>query len=344
MKKATLLVHLASLSTSTKNNHVQRSSRRSLFVCLGRRRTAMSSDDAEIVRLNVGGSLYTTCRKTLLKDPNSMFPQLLAGGDEAARHEAYSAILADGTLFIDRDGPLFTYVLDYLRSGRLVLSDNFRETARLREEIVFYQLNGMLRLIAPYYNVRYPNKALLTNGTTSAITPTNPVTESGGYITLGYRGTFAFGRDGQADVKFRKLHRILVCGKAALCREVFGDTLNESRDPDREGIERYTSRLYLKHQCLEKACDTLTEKGFKLVATCSSGANGLATPGHSLITSQSGCNQQELMNQRNSGDYEEQRWAHYTEYVFYREPQVNSTLATLGNHALSPITSSSFSI
>lgn len=75
---------------------------------------------------------------------------------------------------------------------------------------------------------------------------------SGGFITLGYRGTFAFGRDGQADVKFRKLLRILVCGKAQLCREVFGDTLNESRDPDREGAERYTSRLYLKHQCLEK--------------------------------------------------------------------------------------------
>ncbi|KAI6184783.1 hypothetical protein M3Y97_00633400 [Aphelenchoides bicaudatus] len=65
-----------------------------------------------------------------------------------------------------------------------------------------------------------------------------------GFITLGYRGTFAFGRDGQADVKFRKLHRILVCGKAQLCREVFGDTLNESRDPDREGAERYTSRLH----------------------------------------------------------------------------------------------------
>lgn len=74
----------------------------------------------------------------------------------------------------------------------------------------------------------------------------------GGFITLGYRGTFAFGRDGQADVKFRKLHRILVCGKVALCREVFADTLNESRDPDREGSERYTSRLYLKHQCLER--------------------------------------------------------------------------------------------
>lgn len=53
-----------------------------------------------------------------------------------------------------------------------------------------------------------------------------------GCITVGYRGSFAFGRDGLADVKFRKLSRILVCGRVTLCRDVFGDTLNESRDPD----------------------------------------------------------------------------------------------------------------
>uniref|UniRef100_A0AC35G0W6 Uncharacterized protein n=1 Tax=Panagrolaimus sp. PS1159 TaxID=55785 RepID=A0AC35G0W6_9BILA len=145
-----------------------------------------------------------------------------------------------------------------------------------------------------------------------------------GFLTLGYRGTFAFGRDGQADVKFRKLHRILVCGKAALCREVFGDTLNESRDPGGEGAERYTSRLYLKHQCFEKACDTLAEKGFKMIASCSSGANGLAPTPHPMIAAQASNTQQDFMNQRNSGDLEEQRWAHYTEYVFYREPQILS--------------------
>ena len=111
-------------------------------------------------------------------------------------------------------------------------------------------------------------------------------------MTIGYRGTFAFGRDGQADVKFRKLHRILVCGKVNLCREVFGDTLNESRDPGGEGAERYTARLYLKHQCLEKACDNLAEKGFKLIASCSSGANGLATPSHSMLSAQASNSQQ----------------------------------------------------
>ena len=36
-----------------------------------------------------------------------------------------------------------------------------------------------------------------------------------GTIVIGYRGTFAFGRDGLADVKFRKLTRILVHGRVS---------------------------------------------------------------------------------------------------------------------------------
>uniref|UniRef100_A0A915ICY7 KCTD8/12/16 H1 domain-containing protein n=1 Tax=Romanomermis culicivorax TaxID=13658 RepID=A0A915ICY7_ROMCU len=93
----------------------------------------------------------------------------------------------------------------------------------------------------------------------SSSTP-DPLLE-GGHVTVGYRGTFAFGRDGKSDVKFRKLNRILICGKAQLCKRVFGDALNESRDPDRGGSNRYTSRLYLKHSNLEWAFDTLTEHG-----------------------------------------------------------------------------------
>ena len=59
----------------------------------------------------------------------------------------------------------------------------------------------------------------------SPTTPTSPrpkptdmtcLPGSAGSIVLGYRGTFAFGRDGMADVCFRKLTRILVHGKVRL--------------------------------------------------------------------------------------------------------------------------------
>lgn len=84
-----------------------------------------------------------------------------------------------------------------------------------------------------------------------------------GYITVGYRGSFAFGSAGLADVKFRKLSRILVHGRVILCRDVFGESLNESRDPDHGESDRYTSRFFLKHSSLEQAFDCLQEAGFK---------------------------------------------------------------------------------
>ncbi|GMT14682.1 hypothetical protein PFISCL1PPCAC_5979, partial [Pristionchus fissidentatus] len=249
--------------------------------------------DPSLISLNVGGVLFSTTRCTLSSYGPSLLSQYIDG------HTSISPslhTLPDGTLFIDRDGAIFSILLNYLRSGRLILPDSFRDLSRLREEAAFYQLPALIHLIP------------------------SPSENGGGYITLGYRGTFAYGRDGQADVKFRKLQRILVHGKASLCREVFGETLNESRDPgDHDSADRYTTRLYLKHQCLEKACDAMSDKGFKLVSTCTSGANGLSS--HQLMSSSlSPGGQNDTMNHhRNSGDLEEQRWAHYTEYVFYRD-------------------------
>ena len=114
----------------------------------------------------------------------------------------------------------------------------------------------------------------------------------GGFISLCVRGTYAFGRDGLADVKFRKLQRILVCGNVAIAREVFGDTLNETRDPDRQ-LQRYTNRFFLKYSQLERAFDQLHAAGFKLITSAAGGA------GYDPET-------------------EETKWNHFTNYVFYR--------------------------
>lgn len=52
---------------------------------------------------------------------------------------------AKGKVFIDRDGVLFRYILDYLRNQNIVLPENFHEKARLRAEAEFFQLEGLLR-------------------------------------------------------------------------------------------------------------------------------------------------------------------------------------------------------
>ncbi|XP_060525099.1 BTB/POZ domain-containing protein KCTD12 [Cylas formicarius] len=230
-----------------------------------------TADFPTVIDLNVGGVFYTTSLKTLTSQEESQLFNLFTGKEPVERD-------AKGRYFLDRDGVLFRYVLDFLRDGTIVLPDCFREKERLKREAEKYQLHALVDAVVGEGRSRPP-----------------------GVITVGYRGSFQFGKDGLADVKFRKLSRILVSGRVALCRDVFGETLNESRDPDHGQSERYTSRFFLKHSFLEQAFDMLIEQGFKMVGSCGSGTAGGAG---------------EL---KPGVDTEENRWNHYNEFVFVRE-------------------------
>lgn len=235
----------------------------------------MSGEKDTVVELNVGGVHYTTTRKTITSDKNSRLSEWFDVNNSSS-----ASLLKDskGRYFLDRDGVLFRFVLDYLRDDVIQLPDGFREKHRLLKEAEYLKLSGLVKCI-------------------QALSDSHPA----GCLTIGYRGSFQFGKDGLADVKFRKLSRILVCGRVALCREVFGDTLNESRDPDHGGIDRYSSRFFLKHCFIEQAFDMLSEKGFRLAGSCGSGTAGSAA---------------EL---KPGVDVEENRWNHYNEFVFIRD-------------------------
>lgn len=224
----------------------------------------------ETLELNVGGVYYTVSASTLAQDPESTLAQLVQS--PTAPRDSKNRV------FVDRDGVLFRYVLDFLRNRKLVLPENFREKDRLAQEAAFYNLPALVDAVQSRK-------------------------KSSGYITIGYRGSFAFGRDGLADVKFRKITRILVCGRVTLCRDVFGETLNESRDPDHGLTDRYTARFFLKHSSIEQAFDMLQEQGFYLTGSCGSGTAG-------------GTSAQDL---KPGVDAEESRWNHYNEFVFCRD-------------------------
>jgi len=248
--------------------------------------SAAAAGGDDVVELNVGGVVYTTSRRTLVQEEDSILAKWFNGSDD-------KSLVRDGQgrYFVDRDGALFRYILDYLRCGQLVLPETFRERGRLRQEVDFYRLSGMMKLLG--------GSALTPNG--SGLTTISGGADGGepGFILVGYRGTFQFGRDGLADVKFRKISRILVSGRVSVCREVFGDTLNESRDPDRGTTDRYSARFYLKHSFIEQAFDALQDAGFRMVGACGSGTNssGEVKPGM---------------------DSEEHRWSHYNEFAFCR--------------------------
>ncbi|KAM4597601.1 BTB/POZ domain-containing protein KCTD12.1 [Polymixia lowei] len=231
-----------------------------------------------------------------------------------------------GRFFLDRDGFLFRYILDYLRDLNLVLPDYFPEKNRLQREADFFQLRDLSKRLSPKMSkdnsiseeicqsdteesappcslgsssgveaLRVEALRVMSTVGSSARSPSLDSRKSG-YITIGYRGSYTIGRDTQTDAKFRRVARITVCGKTSLAKEVFGDTLNESRDPDRPP-ERYTSRYYLKYNFLEQAFDKLTEVGFHMVACSSTGTCAYTS------------------NDPN----EDKIWTSYTEYVFCRE-------------------------
>ncbi|XP_066478056.1 BTB/POZ domain-containing protein KCTD12 [Tiliqua scincoides] len=286
----------------------------------------------EIVELNVGGQVYVTRRGTVLSVRGSLLWRMFSQQEAAALPRD-----SKGRFFLDRDGFLFRYILDYLRDQELVLPERFPERSRLQREAEYFQLPDLARrLAAAATTARFAG--LLRDASVcadeppalgyleaeleaAAASPTSSRSPSGGpllapslsldaggvggaggrrsgYITIGYRGSYTIGRDAQADAKFRRVARITVCGKTALAKEVFGETLNESRDPDRPP-ERYTARYYLKFNFLEQAFDRLSEAGFRMAACSSTGTCAFAP--------------------EQGGPADDKIWTSYTEYVFCRE-------------------------
>ncbi|XP_015687833.1 BTB/POZ domain-containing protein KCTD12 [Protobothrops mucrosquamatus] len=290
----------------------------------------------EIVELNVGGQVYVTRRGTVLSVRGSLLWRLFSQQEPAELPRD-----SKGRFFLDRDGFLFRYILDYLRDQELVLPEGFPERNRLRREAEYFQLPELVRRLAASGSSPGPPRfagllrdssvcadeppaglAYLEADFTEGASPTSGRSPSGppptlaaslsldagggggsagrrsGYITIGYRGSYTIGRDAQADAKFRRVARITVCGKTALAKEVFGETLNESRDPDRPP-ERYTARYYLKFNFLEQAFDRLSEAGFRMAACSSTGTCAFGP--------------------EQGGPAEDKIWTSYTEYVFCRE-------------------------
>ncbi|XP_075691715.1 BTB/POZ domain-containing protein KCTD12-like [Rhinoderma darwinii] len=260
----------------------------------------------DIIELNVGGQVYITRYLTLVSIPGSLLWEMFS-----QKTEKHLARDSKGRFFLDRDGFLFRYVLDFLRDQQLVLPDHFPERRRLQKEAEYFKLPELVKILMPkvigdtFQNdseEQSPNIEVAMNlsifnalAATAGNQSTLPDIQQSGFITIGYRGSYTWGRDSQTDAKFRRVARIMVCGKTSLAKEVFGETLNESRDPDRP-LERYTTRYYLKFNSLEQAFDRLADAGFHMVACNSTGTCA-------FVHEQT----------------DDKIWTSYTEYIFYRE-------------------------
>jgi hypothetical protein len=107
----------------------------------GMPRVASLSMDNAPVHIDVGGCIYTSSLETLTKFPESRITKMFNGTipivlDTLKQH-----------YFIDRDGKTFRHVLNYMRTNRLALPENFNQYESLLDEAKYYELDSLIKLI-----------------------------------------------------------------------------------------------------------------------------------------------------------------------------------------------------
>uniref|UniRef100_A0A2R8ZQX6 Uncharacterized protein n=2 Tax=Homininae TaxID=207598 RepID=A0A2R8ZQX6_PANPA len=90
------------------------------------------------VHTDVGSHMYTSSLATLTKYPVSRIRRLCDGTEP---------IVLDSLkqhYFTDRDGQMFRYILNFLRTSKLLILDDFKDYTSLYEEAKYFQLQLML--------------------------------------------------------------------------------------------------------------------------------------------------------------------------------------------------------
>jgi hypothetical protein len=93
--------------------------------------------------LNIGGQVYHTTRSTLTRFTDSILARMLPNMIQ------YGSVAKDpqGNFFFDRDGVVFRHILNFLRTGKLSLPENFEEFQLLIEEAQFYGLSELVEAV-----------------------------------------------------------------------------------------------------------------------------------------------------------------------------------------------------
>ncbi|XP_029002240.1 uncharacterized protein LOC114853252 isoform X2 [Betta splendens] len=89
------------------------------------------------VHIDVGGLMYTSSLATLTKYPDSRIGRLFVGTEPIVLDHLKQHY------FIDRDGHMFRYILNFLRTSKLLIPDDFKEYSLLYEEASFFQLTPL---------------------------------------------------------------------------------------------------------------------------------------------------------------------------------------------------------
>ena len=91
------------------------------------------SVNMDVIRLDVGGTLFVTTSKTLASVPDTRLSALSKSSAEFSKET--------NSYFFDRNPELFNWVLDYYRTGELHLPKNVCGAA-IRNEMEYWQIGS----------------------------------------------------------------------------------------------------------------------------------------------------------------------------------------------------------
>lgn len=94
------------------------------------------TEPPKVVTLNVGGQVCTTTLYTITQYSDSKLSEIFNGESSVPKDPK-------GNYFIDRDGVLFKHVLNFLRTRKLVLPNDFKEFEQLEIEANFYKIKSL---------------------------------------------------------------------------------------------------------------------------------------------------------------------------------------------------------
>ncbi|EDO06395.1 BTB/POZ K+ channel tetramerization domain containing protein [Babesia bovis T2Bo] len=178
-----------------------------------------------IVNLNVGGVSYTTTYSTLIKYENSRlslyFRQLhayLTQSTPIADVDASFAYVTNDknspypTVFIDRDGRRFGYILDYLRDGEVALPADITLCRQLLQDARFFKLPGLESLISSIMEGKNtysqtqvmtpPRNAVLSSTDLMTLDPIHPMMDDSCQVITPSRDGYAGKKMLSSDVSF----------------------------------------------------------------------------------------------------------------------------------------------
>ncbi|XP_063058103.1 uncharacterized protein LOC134451528, partial [Engraulis encrasicolus] len=195
------------------------------------------------VHIDVGGNMYTSSLATLTKYPESRIGRLFDGSEP---------IVLDSLkqhYFIDRDGLMFRYILNFLRTSRLLLPDDFKDFSLLYEEVKFFQLRPMQEALERWRGEREARRgARPCECVVVRVTP-----------ELG--------------------ERIAVSGERGLLEDVFpevGDVMCEALSAGWNQDHTHVIRFPLNGYCQlnsVQVLERLQQRGFEMVGSCGGGVD-----------------------------------------------------------------------